>query len=609
MMPGGTGTTDGGVYYGRDNFDLGVIRSMNSRNTWRFVGGLKGSLTEDVDFEASYNWGQTRETDVIHNIRNNERYFAAVDAVTDPGTGNIVCRSDLDPTAAPAGDGSLDPATFGTTFTPGPGSGCTPIDIFGEGHITQAQRDWINTTLIRRDKLQQQVVNGYLSGRSTPLFELPAGPVSWVLGFEYRKESASSQPDPLELLADSLGEDITWYGQSKAERGSFNVKEVFGELSIPVLKDLPLVKLLTIDGAYRYSDYSTSGGNSTYKVGANWNVSNSVMLRGTYAHAVRAPNISELFEPNVQTFQLLNDPCDISNVTAGKAPRQGNCTAALTTLGVDPSTFINTTSAAVQGRVGGNASLQPETARTITGGIVLTPTAVPGLSMSFDYYDIKLTDAIEFFEPQDIVDYCYDLPQPNDFCTLIHRNPSNGFIDSFQQIGVNVSRYITNGVDMTLRYHLDPARFGMERDIGQFDISLIGNRLYKLTFVQLATADPDPEAGSADNRAPKWQANFDLAWTYNRFTVNYGLQWFSKTRRFTLERMAAEPDYVTPDLFYYPSRHTQDLRVEYAPRDGVSIYGGVNNITNQEPGVGSTAFDFPVSPIGRYFFMGVKYVM
>lgn len=613
--PNGIANAIGGVLVARDNFDLGFILRDVERETYRGVVGFRGDLNANLSYEVSLNYGRTIENNTERNNRINERWFAAIDAVdqgeylTGVANGNIVCRSDLDPTAVPLGtfpgfgDTGFDQSTFGTTFTPGTNSGCIPINIFGENNASAEALDWVLTDSTSRDQVEQFVFNAYVSGDTEGFFSLPGGPVGFALGVEYRKEDAKSYASNEELLGASLGYDVTWLGQGSNLVGGFDVKEIFGEVSLPLLADLPFVQALTLDGAYRYSDYSTAGGTEAYKVGLLWEMNDSVFLRGTTARSVRAPNISELFLPLSQTFATLSDPCDNNNYQNGINPavREANCRAVLGLGPNDPYTFNNTTSSSVEGVIGGNQNLEPEEADTFTYGVVFTPSFVPGLSIAIDYYDITLENAIQFFSAQNIVNKCYDLPQPNQFCGLITRNPANDFIDSFQQFGVNVAEYKTSGIDFSVDYLLDPTNFGIQQDIGTFRFSLVGNKLDELTF----TEDPSDPLSSDDTVGqafvPEWQASLDVTWEWNDVLVNYGYNWFDETRRY--EGVGA--DFIDPEYFNYQARSTHDVQVRYTlPGTETNIYGGVNNIGDQQPDRGLV--DYPVGPTGRYFYVGLN---
>lgn len=602
-----------GVFVGRDNFDLGQTHFKTRRETIRAVAGFRGDLTPDLSYETSYVYGRTSVRQTAYNVRINERFFAATDAVDD-GSGHIVCRSDLPGNGAPVGDVfaqfGFDPSTFGTTYTPGANSGCVPTSIFGENAISPAARNWINTTNVEDSVIDQQVATAYLTGSTASLWKIPTGgAISYVIGGEYRRESSDFRPDPLELLSDQLDYPLTTAGRASRTIGSFEVKEGFAEISAPLLVDQPLAKALTLTGAFRYSNYSTSGETKTYNGGLTWAPTASLMLRGTSAHAVRAPNINNLFRGRQQTFEQLVDPCSKENLTDGSNPalRLINCGAALAAIpGAAPvGSFTDLLSESVGGFIRGNPGLKPEKADTLTAGIVYTPTSTPGFSASLDWYRVVIKDAIQSYEAQKIIDNCYDLPQPNQFCALVSRLTGinkPGSLASFEQIPANIAKFQTQGWDFTLRYRLDPQAIGLQRDIGKFNFNLVGNRLQQLLFTETAGAAPENDKGTKG--APVWQATFDATWNFQQYSINYGFNYFSQTRRFSQTTQNNQPDYVAHDLFYYKPHATQDLQfgIDISPK--VNLYGGINNFTDQKPE--TQDFNYPVNPYGRFVYMGLR---
>jgi outer membrane receptor protein involved in Fe transport len=616
LAPGGLGTFDGydgflpgpGVLVARDNFDLGTQNYDITRETWRGVIGLEGDLTDTISFEASYVYGRADQETVSKNVIINDRFFAATDVIVSGG--QPVCRSNVTPGAIPTGDlfgqFAFPDAAFGATFTPGANSGCLPINLFGEGQNSQAAIDWITGEYTSDATVEQHVVNAFVSGDTTGFYSLPAGPIGFVLGGEYRKEFSDSRPSDIELLADSLEYPLTGVGRGSRTQGEFDVAEVFAEVSVPVLRDLPFARAVDVSAAYRYSDYSTSGGTDTWNVNGRWEIDDTIALRGTVARAVRAPNIVNLFQGRQQTFGTFADPCSVENITEGENPglRAENCRIDLLAAGVaDPSSFINNSSEAVGGFIEGNPLLQPESADTWTVGFVLTPQDIPGLSLSLDYYNIEIEDAIQAYTSQRIVNNCYDLPRPNQFCDLIERgtvggNP--GRITTFSQIPGNLASYETSGWDLNVAYRLDPANFGVERDIGTFNFALVGNALDSLSFIEVSGADPINSQGQID--APDYTATFDVTWDWRAWSANYGFSWFSETNRQSRVSRVNNPDAYEAQYRQFPAREVHDFRIAYDVNDGVGVYAGVNNFTDEQPAPGSESY--PVNALGRYFYVG-----
>lgn len=612
--PGGLFGSDGGVYVGRDNFDLGYTGRDIERRTSRIATGFRGDLTDNLNYEVSYVWGKTEVDSLYLNNRINERWYAAIDAVdegqfrTGVANGNIVCRSTLDPTAVPVGDAFFqlqDPASFGTTFTPGANSGCVPVNIFGDGAVSAEAAAWINTDTLQKAEIEQEVFSAFLAGNTEDWFNLPGGPLGFALGVEHRRESSEARATDIEQAAFDAGYDISWLGQAQDVVGEFDVSEAYVEINAPLLADLPFIQELNLDAAYRYSDYSTAGETEAHKLGLRWRPNDWVMLRGTTAKAVRAPNIGELFLPTSQTFALLNDPCDSAAIDQGGPNRRANCIAALSALGVpNPGSFQDTVSFSIEGVISGNQNLRVEEADTNTYGFVFTPQRfLPGFSFSLDYYEIDLTDAIDAPTAQFIVDQCYDQPQPNQFCDLITRNgnpnsPTFGSISSFEQTIINVAEYKTSGYDFTARYRLDLADVGAP-ELGSLGFVLQGSKLQEQAFID------DPEAVEdlvGDPLYPEWIVAFDVSWEKGPLLVNYGWTWRDETDRVDEDVIAADPDFADPRFFKYSAFSQHDLQARYNVNDQFTVYGGVNNMFNQKPDLGSAAL--PIGAQGRFIYMG-----
>lgn len=603
-----------GVLVARDNFYIGRSQQETENETFRTVLGLRGQVFDDIDYEVSYVFGRANQTINYGNVILNDRYYAASDVVINPATNTPVCRSNLDPTAAAPGDlfGQFpyDAQYLGRgTFTPGANSGCIPLNTFGTPD--PAALDWILGEGTFEAELTQHVLNAFISGDTERWFSLPGGPISYVFGGEYRKEESTTTPDELQALAESIEyAGLTSLGRVVPTDGEYDVSEFFTELSFPILSGLPLAEELTLSGAYRFSDYSTVGKTDTWNVAFRYRPVEDLMFRGTIARAVRAPSINDLFRGRGQVFAGFNDPCDRNNRNDGENPaqRQANCDAALTAIGVDPLTFEDTGSETIAGFSVGNPNLEPEEGDTETLGLVYTPSFAPGLNISVDYYDIEITGLIQPFTVQRIVNNCYDLPAGNEFCDLITRNPGGvnpGRINGFEQIPGNLAFATTRGIDYGVRYNLDPANWGIERDIGTFNFQLLVNQLLELDTQD--TEDAPVVDGVSVEGAPEFQATFDATWTISNFSVNYGISWFDRTSRYSNTTLRTQFDIAPDDIKYYSERFVHDIQARYAFDNGLEVYGGVNNIGDQEPepfGFGDASY--PVSGLGRFFYVGAR---
>ncbi len=604
VAPGGTAAEaffglPRGLLISRDHFEA-VRGSSIDRETMRGVFGFEGEFADRFDYSLSYVYGQSEVEDTAINNRLNDRFGAALDAVIDPVTMQPTCRSNLDPMAI--GNSLINFGLAPTSFTAGANSGCAPFNPFGEGSPSQASLDFIFQDTLSTSKITQHVVSGYVTGDSAGWFELPGGPVGMLAGGEWRRETSDDNPNDLDMAGLTFGNVL------EPEFGEFEVYEGFAELNLPVIADVPFVQLFNIDGAVRVSDYTTVGTTFTWKAGVKYQVNDNIGLRGTVAQAVRAPNIGELFDPGGQTFRFINDPCDPDNFAEGEPPRAANCATILSGFGIDPTTFNDLNSSSISGTLEGNRDLTEETARTYTAGVVLTPNFIDGLTLSADFYDISIENAIITATPQTLADLCVDSSSlDNQFCPQIVRDPMTGQIVDFTQQPLNVASIATQGWDFSAVYQFDVAdKLGAKSDLGGVNMRLIGNHLTQLDFVNFPGDAVDSDLGEADAdegfQAPRWQLSFDATWRRGPLSVNYGFTYFSRTLRNSDTATRNDPLIYAPEFIRHSRLFTHDAQVRYEIGDSYQIYAGVNNLTDQEPDVGEIFF--PVGAVGRYVYAG-----
>ncbi len=488
-----------------------------------------------------------------------------------------------------------------STFTPGPNSGCVPLNILGENAFDPAARQFFIADLNNLYRLQQHVVSGSISGDFGALFSLPGGPVGFAIGAEYRKEQSDYTPDPLQR-AGALKDT----GLVAPLRGGFDVKEVFGELRAPLLKDVPFARTLEVNAALRKSDYSTVGRTTAWQVNGVWAPVADVRFRGGYSQSVRAPNINELFAPQTGIIDFVSDPCDPSNIVFGTQFRVANCRAALTAAGLSaariaafqPANDLIATSAQ-SGFTGGNAGLSPETAKTWTVGVMIAPSFVPGLEISADWYNIRLTDAVNTPSLQAVANLCVDQPTlDNPFCANIGRSTTTGYINRFFVRPQNVAAFRTQGLDVVVNYRFDAGAAGL------FNVRLVGNYLNRLDFVSTPGADRLNDLNNARYPAPEYSGVFDLTWTKGPFSLNYGLLYQSPLVRFSPQEVAANPTIAEPRFLSFRARWEHDVQASVAVNDRFSFYVGANNLTGKEADVASIAI--PYGTIGRFYYAGAR---
>lgn len=573
----------------RMNFDLGLRNEDIERDTVRTVFGANGNLSKNISYEVSYVYGKADIDTVSGNNLLLDRFTAAIDAGIDPTTAMPACHASM-------GTSLYPPETF-RSFTPGPGSGCAPINVFGNGSISRATAAWLLTDSRARTEIEQQVAQAFISGDTGKVFSLPAGPMGFAAGIEWRKERSDNEP----ALEDQLGAGFS--GELPPSKGEYDVREVFGELSVPILRERPFAHALTIDGALRSSDYSTTGNATTWQTGLAWSPVPSATLRAGIARATRAPNIAELFGPTVPSYAYLDDPCDINMLNQGTSSRAANCSALLSGLGVNPSTYTNpNTGAQIAGQGTSNGDLDEERSKTHTIGLDLRPTT--GLVISLGWYDIKLRDAINTTLSQQAVDACVDLPTLNNpLCGMITREPGVGAITGFVERPINIAAFNTEGYDFSVSYRLDPSRLGWASGLGIFDVSIVGNRLKEFTTKNLPSSPEESYLGTM--HVPKLQANLELGWTRGPLSTRYRLEYFDETQRIQSRLRAAEPDVTEAKYFDYDDKLTQNIYAQYEFQVGLAAYVGINNLMDEKPGTGELAY--PVDPRGRFFFVGLDY--
>lgn len=559
--------------------------SKVERQLFRSVIGFDGEFENGIDYELSFVWGRATNQIQQGNNRINDRFFAGVDAVIDPETGNPVCRVSIDPDAADAfPDFAVD--------------GCVPINLFGPNTISEEAIDWAYADGFVNESLEQSVITLAFTGDTSAMnFELPAGPIGWAAGTEYRHEKAKSFPSEV----DQLG--LTFLNIIPPTTGSFDVWEIFGEVSIPVLADLPFAEELSIDGAVRYADYSTVGSATSWKIGGSWTPVSDLRIRGTYSRAIRAPNISELFGPQSQTFLFFDDPCDAENLDQGSENRAANCTA----LGAPPGYVQDNTVGNTPGTTGGNPNVGEERANTWTLGGVLTPEWAPGLGISIDYWNVDIKDAISTPTLDDVLSNCVDGASiDNEFCPLITRDPTTFQVTTFVITNQNFAGLKARGLDFEVNYTFDLEDIGLG-DAGTLDTRVIGTRLLKLDNLPFQSQPDfvDEELGELGD--PKWVVNFNTTWNWGDFTLNYELRYLSKQLLVEIDELAADPDLQDP--FRTSSTMFHDIQGRYMLSENIQLFAGINNVAQKFPplglsgaGTGSAIFD----NIGRFYYGGVR---
>ncbi|RDI97247.1 TonB-dependent receptor [Dyella solisilvae] len=576
--------------------DAGVRGEDTKRDTGRAVFGANGVIASDWQYDASLDYGVTDET--RHNLNNriHDRFFASIDAVRDPKTGNIVCRSTIDPNYVNPNHINVAQNTRGGVLDPiALGSGCVPTSIFGAGVINPAAAQWFNTTTTTSSRLTQFVGGGSVTNNN--LFEMPfeAGAASLAAGVEYRRETSRQTTDPLDQ------QGLTFLNAIPNSSGEYNVKEGYIETAMPLFSGRPFVQNLTFDAAARFSDYNSISHTKAWRWGLDWSVVDDLRLRGTMSSAVRAPNIGELFGGQTQNFFSVTDPCSINQLKNGKDPsvRAANCAA----LGI-PAGWQSTRTSTIQGVSGSNPDLSPENGRTWTAGMVITPRFLDGFGLTLDYWNIRLTNAITAPSGTDIANRCVDAPNGigNLYCPNAARDPVTHELVSIRSVYQNISALSTSGVDIGAYY---------STQVGNGNLRLNLNATKVIAFTEHPFQD-DPDSTIQDNGTlgyPKWKASLFTTYAWNNWAFNWNMRYFSSMLRVSNESYQSNPTQTMP--VKAGTGFFNDARVSYAiANSGWQVYGGITNVFDRDPpvnlfgtGFGSGLYD----AIGRAYYAGFNY--
>ena len=435
----------GWLFIARRSVESGAVQDELTHKSIRLLGGLGGDLGHGVVYDASYLFGRVSLDWQSRNQLSISRLGKALDVVSDPSTGQPICRSVLIAS-------QLGPSA------PGADADCVPWDVFAPGQVTPQSVAYLSLSPMMRGSFEEQVGNANATvqldrwGIGSP-WSAEGSAIN--VGAEYRKDSVDFHPDENAQSGDIAG----FAGQVVPVRGSVDTREIFGEARIPLVTD-KLVRRLAFEGGFRKSWYEnpqSKFSTDAYKLGLDLTAVTGLRLRASQQRANRAPDVQELFTP-VQPDSFGRDPC------AGSSPPASESQCALT--GVTPAQYGHVVSngalLAYNSIIGGNERLQPETATTRSAGMILEPRFLPGFSSTIDWWDIKLKGAIAKIGAQTIVDTCIATGDPA-FCSRVHRDPSgslwlgNGHVDDRQ---ANIGGFHVRGIDLGANYRAPLGRMG-----------------------------------------------------------------------------------------------------------------------------------------------------
>ncbi|MCB1692425.1 MAG: TonB-dependent receptor [Pseudomonadales bacterium] len=567
-------TSPQGVAISRRVTESGGRAFTQDVNAWKIGTGLDGELTNGIYWDISYTFAKWEEV-----------------------------QRDEGRAVRPFIDEMLDPDACAASTT-----GCPGVwNPFVADSMNAAQVAYGFVGVNTKNESQLNILQANVTG-DIPALALPGGNVGWSVGYENRRESASSSPDG----GAAVGAIYATPGNVTA--GKYKVDEFYGEIVLPILAGAPMAEVLTVEGSARWTDVDfLDDSESVFKIAAEWAPIADVRIRATYAEGFRAPNISELFLGQQQSAESYTDPCrNYGSNTALNANTVANCMADGLPGTFNIATFQATT------LQGGNPNLKPETSETTTVGLVFTPSFVENLTVSLDWYDIKIDDAVGTAPTSEVISQCYASANFSDpLCALIvgpaypgvdetpsttapARRNANQQLSGILQTNANLATYATSGVDFEVDY-------GFDLSFGHVRLNAVGTYLDKYdylpfqggTVVHLAGKfGGDPAFGNPATFA-KWQTNYTASLTTDSWGATLTAKWMDSTE--DIGALPANLENTAAAVWYF------DINGYYQLTENFKLSGGVRNLTDKEPPY-VTAYDdmntiqYSYDTQGRYFY-------
>jgi len=583
----------GVAYIGRRNVEGGGRRDDLQHTDFRVVGGIRGNVDRGLSYDAYYQFGRVNFAQTYFNDFSLTNSGRAIDVVTGPN-GQPVCRSVLT---------GVDP-------------NCVPLDIFAAGGVTQAALNYVSIPGFSRGNVDETVVNGSVTallgeyGLQSPWAS--AGPAINV-GLEYRKEGLDFSVDQAFSTGDLAGQG----GPTLPVSGEFDVKEIFGEIQLPLVSDRPFFHELELRAGYRYSEYQVADNTfdtNTYKLEGEFAPIRDIRFRASYNRAVRAPNVVELFSTQQIALTGSTDPCAgpavnglVNGFTAAQCARTGVSAARFGNIIANPAEQYN-------GFIGGNPNLTPEKADSFTVGVVLQPSFLPRFALTVDLFDIELEEAIGTIGYDTIINQCITTGDPF-FCSRINRAPNteslflgNGFITD---LNTNVGGIKTRGVDVNASYSTPIGA------LGNLGFSFVGTYLDELVVNPLADLNYDCAGffgAQCGTPSPEWRHKLRVTYTAPN-GIGLSGQWrhFGKVDNEGLSDNDILNGTVAPGQQRIRAQNYFDLTMTARVGDNYRFRIGANNILDRDPptlvtpapfGNGNT-YPQVYDALGRYVFAGV----
>ena len=531
---------------------VGANPNSSRRDTLRAVIGFDGDLEfggRNYIWDITYAWGRTQSDD----------------------TSTEIIQTHLEQAVQVVTDVNGDPAYAD------PSDGCVPIDVVGTASPEAVA--YVSALVTDEVTIEQRVFSANIAG---DIFDLPAGPVGFAGGFQYREESASYNPNDLAengFLRDPL----------VAVVGEFDSTEFYVETVIPILGgnlDTPLVDALEFEGAIRFVDNSVAGNDTTWTAGLRYRPVQDLEFRGNKTESIRAPSITELFTPESSITDFANDPCDERFIDQGNVPatRAANC-AADGIVQPFQSFIVN---ASQRGTLSGNPSLESEVAESITYGFIVRPRFLDGFTMSVDYFDIEIANAIESLEVEDLMVACYDSSNfaGEASCNLFQRDAA-GQVIGFQSGFVNVGLVEFTGVQSVVSYDTEIGRFG--------DLHIGLTHMYTDKHIETPGSGNavqfDGEIGESTNRI-----NANVIWYYGDWT------WFNQIRWLDSAVFNNADTEFSRSISGVDDWTVFDTSVVYALNDNIELQLNIDNLFDNDPPFAAVASGNGI----RAYFSGIR---
>ena len=506
-------------------------------------------------------------------------------------------------------------------------AGCVPFNVFGgadlglrAGVITQAEYDrMVRYVSYTKNEFQENITKDYFANIAGSIVDLPAGPLGFAVGLEHRRTNFVNSPDA--LVAGGGSSD----NFSEPTSGAINSDEIYAELNVPILADIPGFKLLELNLAARKSDYQTSGffgganvspdlgGDTSKKVGLKWQVFDDLMFRGTYSESFRAPSVTDLYQGGGETFPQAADPCNTANINAAATD-----TAFCIASGA-PATGVVQANSQIRSLLGGNPDLEPEFGKTRSFGVVYSPSWAQGLNFTLDYYRIELEKVISFRGSQAILNACYRDPgtagaaanaaQRALFCSFVVRDATGNILD-LRQSNFNLDEGKVEGYDFQVSYAMPETAWG--KFAFQWDNTYVTENTLFGTVGEY-------------NGSPQWRlrSNITTTWQKGDWEANWAVRYYSDlddpcTGQNYFE-YGITPTEICDDVFdsngnvrggenHMGARFYHDVQVGWKAPWNAKVTVGARNLFGKEPPITHNSFagNFDGAydlPGGGFFYM------